>query len=294
MTKPMKMEVKEETNSLKSLLKSADDNLKPRIKMLISFKSAKNGQQKDMALRETGVTYATLIKWMKIYKSGGMSALMQIKSKGQPRFHWPPEAKKDLEKRLASGPYLNYKNMHKVMRKEHGLKISLPTLYKYVREDFSDLIKAQKVGRFPKIKESMEDLRSAYNFALPRIKPRIELLMLLKKGDIYTIGDLTRRSGSSFMRIRACFNLYRKGGLEAVEKSQAGPYKSVITPEAHIAIKNYLKRNPRVKLAVLHRWMKKNYLPKLEYVTLHSHVRKHIFGERKYIPVKLRNKKRRK
>ncbi len=109
------------------------------------------------------------------------------------------------------------------MQKKHGLKVSLPTLYKYARKDFGEEIRDLRLNQLPQINESLAELKEAYRLALPRIKPRIQILIMVKERKINGIGDITRETGSSFMRIMNCLELYKKGGLD---KSAPKPGRS--------------------------------------------------------------------
>ncbi len=278
MTKLIETKVSESLPQLKSILKEVKPYLKPRIRMLLALKKERRATRINTA-KSAGASYSSILKWSELYEKGGLKALMQLQDKGHRRFLWPEKVHQDLAARLQSGEPTSYKELHKWLQKKHGLKVSLPTLYKYARKDFGEEIRELRLNQLPEIKESLAELKEAYKLALPRIKPRIQILIMVKERKINGIGDITRETGSSFMRIMNCLELYTKGGLTAVRQSQAGPFRTVITEETHNAIKKRLQSKPNEKLSDLHRWLQKNHAPKLQYVTLHSHLRKHFPGK---------------
>lgn len=278
MTKLINLKVKENSKQLEKLLRDAEPYVKPRIQMVMTLRKGPFAGLTPIA-KGSGASYSSILKWMELYEKGGIKALLQLRDKGHSRFIWTPAILNDIQNRLKNGPLMNYKNFHKAICKAHSIKVSLPTFYKLVRDRYGADLKKLKMSQFPTVKESMRKLKILYKHSLPRIKPRIKILMLLKEGKIEKVGDLAKLTGGSYIRIRACIELYKQGGLSRVQSSSAGPYRTKISDDVHDAIRTRMINKPEERLADLHRWVQKNYLPELSYVTLHTHIRKHVLGD---------------
>jgi DNA-binding MarR family transcriptional regulator len=275
MTQLIKMKVKETLPVLKLLLKDAKPYVKPRIRILMAIKKERNATRIRIA-EASGVSSSAVSKWIKLYEQKGIKELLERNEKGRRSFEWPTKVREAIIARLKSGDPISYTGMYKWLQKKHQWKISISAFYKYARRDFGKMKKELKLKQLPEIKESLQELKEAYENALPKIKSRMQILLVVKERKINGISDIVRAAGSTYQIILNCLELYKKGGLTRVRQYHADINRAVISEGTHNAIKNRLQSNPNEKLADLHRWLQKNQSPQLQYATLYAHVRRHF------------------
>jgi putative transposase len=140
------IDIKESLNELyEKLHKERDAEVKRRIYMLVLIKEGKARTRKAVAKR-IGVHRNTIRDWLSKYETGGLGALVQIKSPGAPpgQRSLSDEVLAFLKKRLAESTgfasyvqiqrwlegtydfFIKYKTLHRIIRYELKAKLKIP------------------------------------------------------------------------------------------------------------------------------------------------------------------------
>ncbi len=278
--KPIKqLPIKESLNELESIHKNCSSFLKPRIQMFIIL-SEEPVITKSQLARRLDVAYNSISKWYELYANGGIGKLMEVK-RGKYRnrngnaIGFSPDIYNAIERRHKIEPFQSYVELHAWVKDNHLPGIKYSTLIKYLGMYFGETLTVTRILELP-IKESITDLQTIHARCLPRIKPRIEMLMTLKQNDKMSRLDLANKLNVSYGSIIKWSGIYREGGLEKLLE-----YKLtlVITPEVFTFIEKQFEQNKFQNFSELYRKVSKNYLPNIKYYTLHRYVHRHFKGE---------------
>ena len=127
------------------------------------------------------------------------------------------------------------------------------------------------------IEESIAELEQLQRQSLSHIKPRIEMLILIKTEKASSKQALSLALGMNCNTVQNWRQLYEKGGIKLlVADKRGGNRKSVIDVATDEAIKTKLSDPndaPR-SFKELQQWVDKHYLPGIHYQTLNKFVKK--------------------
>ena len=271
--------IKESLTELERLHKSSSTFLQPRIHMLIIL-SKEPVITKSQLSRRLNVAYNSVSKWHQLYKDGGMNALLEIK-RGKYRCNngkspgFLPEVYAAIEKRHGAEPFQSYVELHKWIRVNFLPNIKYSTLIKYLDIHFDGSFKVTKMVQLS-VKETLQELKAIHEETLPRMKPRVEMLIALKQNDRISRFELTDKLKASYGSVIKWSNIYRVGGLEKLLEYKLN---LVITPEVFSFIEKQFKENKFNNFSELYRKIIKTYLPDIKYYTLHRYVHRHFSNQ---------------
>ncbi len=278
--KPIKhISIKESSDELAELYKESKDFLKPRIQLLILL--AKNPvTTKPKLARKLDVAYNSITKWLELYREGGLEKLLEIKrgkykSPDRRTLGFPPEVYEAIEKQHKAEPFQTYVELHEWVKDRYFPSIKYSTLIKYLNLYFG---KELKIGRILElsIKESITELEALQTKCLPRIKPRVKMLMTLKQNEQLSRAELAKELNVSYGSILKWTNIYRQGGIDEMLKYNL---ELVITPEVLKYIEKQFQQGKFNNFSALYKEIRRKYLPGIKYYTLHRYIHRHFASE---------------
>lgn len=126
------------------------------------------------------------------------------------------------------------------------------------------------------VKESIQELRVALKQSSTRIRPRIQMLLEIKKSMTpLTKNELAEKVGVNHNSITSWRKIYRTGGLALLSKhNQGGKRKIVIDTKTHNAIEKRITSSTEGfrSYKELQDWVNTNYIPGIKYITLLKYV----------------------
>lgn len=126
------------------------------------------------------------------------------------------------------------------------------------------------------VKESIQDLRLALKQSSSRIRPRMQMLLEIKKSPIpLTKIELAEKVGVNHNSITSWRTIYRTGGFDLLSKhNQGGKRKTVIDTKTHKAIEKRITSSTEGFRSYkdLQDWVDVNYIPGIKYITLLKYV----------------------
>jgi transposase len=129
------------------------------------------------------------------------------------------------------------------------------------------------------IKESAVQLRKELRKAPIHLKPRIQMLLLIKEDVVSSKRGLAIAMCVDPNSIQKWRSTYIKGGLEGLlEFVRGGKKKSLINSIAHKAIEQKLT-NPKeafTSFVQLQDWISEKYVPGINYHTVNKYVKRHF------------------
>lgn len=129
------------------------------------------------------------------------------------------------------------------------------------------------------IKERLPQLKGVLRKQAQHLRPRIQMLILMKEGKAFSKRELADALGVNHNSVQTWRSAYKKGGISAMIRFDRGGFKpSVIPPNVHRAIEKRLK-NPIGAFngyEQLRRWIDEHYLPAINYQTVNSYVKRHF------------------
>lgn len=127
-----------------------------------------------------------------------------------------------------------------------------------------------------KIKESVQTLRKLHKSSASHLRPRIQMLVLIKQDIVHTKRGLAAALGVSDRSILIWKKRYAQGGMKVLLQDERGGNKPpVITEQVHRAIEKRLS-NPSEALRSykeLQQWVSEHYIKDINYYTVRKHVR---------------------
>ncbi|MGP8214318.1 MAG: hypothetical protein ACLQQ4_02010 [Bacteroidia bacterium] len=276
--KPIKqLPIKESVAELEVLYNNASSFLKPRIQMFIILSNTPVITKSEMA-RRLNVAYNSITKWYELYRDGGVEKLLEVrrgKYRNKNGNGFGPEIFSAIENRHAGEPFQSYVELHEWVRKNYLPGIKYSTFMKYIYIQFGESLKITRILELP-VKESMADLQALHARCLPRMKPRIEMLMALRQNGKISRFNLANKINASYGSVIKWSNIYRNGGIEKLVEYKLS---LVITPEIFTFIEGQFHENKFENFSALYRKVRKSYLPGLKYYTLHRYVHRHFRSE---------------
>jgi len=159
MSLPKIIQVKEDLNDLKKILKKSSVLIQPRIKMLIEIKKSSDNALSKRALAEIiGVNHNSIQSWRSMYELGGITLLMTHKKTG----YKPPlitkEDREVIECKLKdpNNGLRGYTELMKWIKQELEISIRYNTLYKYCVRNFGSSVKVARKSHVKKDIEAVE------------------------------------------------------------------------------------------------------------------------------------------
>jgi transposase len=278
--KPIKhISIKESADELTELYKESKDFLKPRIQLLMLL--AQNPvTTKPKLARKLDVAYNSITKWLELYREGGLEKLLEIKrgkykSPDRRTLGFSPEIYAAIEKQHKTEPFQTYVELHTWIKDKYFPSIKYSTLIKYLNLHFGEEL---KIGRILEllIKESITELEALEVKCLPRIKPRVKMLITLKQNEQMSRAELAKRLNVSYGSILKWTNIYRQGGIDEMLKYNL---ELVITPEVLKYIEKQFQQDKFNNFSALYKEVSKKYLPGIKYYTLHRYIHRHFASE---------------
>jgi len=275
----IKIPIKESRAELEALHKSSSSFLQPRIQMFIILLKEPIITKSQLS-RRLNVAYNSISKWYELYYNGGIEKLLEVR-RGKYRHGngstpgFSAELYAAIEKKHANEPFQSYVELHQWVKSNYFASIKYSTLIKYIDIYFGESLKVTRMLQMP-VKESIISLQAIHARCLPRMKPRIEMLLVLKQNKRISRLNLANKLNVSYGSIIKWSNIYRQGGIEKLLE-----YKLtlVITPEVFDFIEKQFQQNKFENFSELYRMVNKNYLPGIKYYTLHRYVHRHFRSE---------------
>jgi len=129
------------------------------------------------------------------------------------------------------------------------------------------------------VQESMEELMSLLHQAGKHHK-RIQMLMLIKGGNIVTKRALAKELGISDRTPCEWRNKYVKGGLQFLLQDDRRGRSKQITPEAHVALEKCIKDKAYPSCVDIYDWLKKKFGLTIGYQAVHLYIKRNFGGWR--------------
>jgi len=159
MPRPLRIEISESEDTLKRLLRQqSSGRRKERLQALYWLKSGQVNTRMELAAL-TGRGESTVYRWLKLYKSGGLSSILEIPtSPGKP----PMIGGEDLEKlkaRLAElSGFESYGAIQQWLSDECGLEVPYKTVHQTVHYRLQAKLKVPR----PRSRQTDEAQQQAY------------------------------------------------------------------------------------------------------------------------------------
>ena len=129
------------------------------------------------------------------------------------------------------------------------------------------------------VKETELQLRKEIKKAPTHLKPRIQMLLLIKEGSVSSKRGLAKAIGADPNSIQKWRTQYIKGGIDGLLAfAGGGKKKSLISSVAHIAIERKLT-NPKeafTSFVQLQDWISEEFVPGINYHTVNKYVKRHF------------------
>ncbi|WP_018627080.1 hypothetical protein [Niabella aurantiaca] len=126
------------------------------------------------------------------------------------------------------------------------------------------------------VKESLPELKGYFKNASNRIRPRVQMLLVMKQSKtMLTKYELAQQVGVNHNSITAWRKLYEIGGIATIlQHNQGGKRREVIDAATHKAIEKRLT-NPKEgfrSYKELQQWVDEHYVKNIKYITVLKHV----------------------
>lgn len=130
------------------------------------------------------------------------------------------------------------------------------------------------------VKESLSDLRKLQKESSRIIRPRIQMLIEIKKSEVaLSKEDLSHLVGCNHNSVSKWRRLYREGGLTLLcSHQQGGVRRSVVDSKTKEALKKRLNsaRNGFRSYKEMQRWLEEEMSVQIKYITLVKYVQRHF------------------
>jgi transposase len=166
MAKPLQIHVSESMSELKKLQRSHGNIARKRIEMLIVIKRHEStGISKRALSDKTGSNHNSIVKWRKMYLSGGISALLVHNRKGFKPNIVNAEQHERIKEKLCDpeNGLRGYVELQRWVEDELGVKIKYTTLNEYVKRHFGAKIKTARKSHIHKDGQAVEAFKKTSN-----------------------------------------------------------------------------------------------------------------------------------
>jgi transposase len=165
------IQVREELQYLRKLLKRSSNFVAPRIRMLIEIKKHESTGISKRALAELiGVNHNSIQTWRSMYFTGGIELLLSHKRIGYKPSLITAEEHEAIHRKLhdPQNGLHGYKELMRWIEQEFGKNIYYNTLYKYCVRKFGSSVKVARKSHVKKDLQAVEafkktSLKSARN-----------------------------------------------------------------------------------------------------------------------------------
>lgn len=158
MPKYVDIKIKEGLSELK-LLRNQEKNhrKKTRLQSLILTKEKKFKRRVDLATH-LGIGIASLDRWTRVYKSSGLTAMLDISSGGLRNHSSLEVIHKELEDKLNNSrdPLLGYWDAVSWVRDNFGIEVKYNTLRTYLIRNFKTKLKSPRKSHYKKNEQAIE------------------------------------------------------------------------------------------------------------------------------------------
>lgn len=158
MASTIKINIKEDLSYLISLLKSERDSLVAnRIRCLVLLKEEKFKKRKDLAANLC-ISYASLKRWLKIYRESGFAALLSIKQSTGRKNSITEEVHNALFERLhdSESAFISYKEVVLWLEESYKIEVKYETLRTYMIRHFKSKLKSPRKSHYKKDEQAVE------------------------------------------------------------------------------------------------------------------------------------------
>lgn len=271
--------IKESLTELETLLKNTPAHIKPRVKMLIALKTNEVLNKSQLA-QQLDVAYNSVSKWLALYSTGGIQKILEM-NRGLHNFNNPkfqsltPEIFNAIEVRHSREPFQSYVELHEWLKINHSPAIKYSTLIKYIEAYFGNRLSIKRMLQLT-VTESLLDLETLSVRSLPRMKPRVKMLIILRKKGKISRSELANELKVSYGSILKWSVMYKTGGVEKLME-----YKRLhrINIDVFNYIRNRFADGTFTNFSDLYREIKKEYMPGIQYYTLHRYLHRHFHTE---------------
>jgi hypothetical protein len=147
MSYALNITVKESTQELRLLLKTAIPFLQPRLKLLLAMKKYGNKPvSKRELMEQTGLCSYSVHKWRTMYNTGGIDNVLTHNKKGFKKSKFTTEQHNKLEAKLRDpeNGIRGYKELQEWVLEELKSDVSYNTLLKYCIKNFGSKVKVAR------------------------------------------------------------------------------------------------------------------------------------------------------
>jgi transposase len=138
---------------------------KERLQMLWWLKTGQVQQHQELAQR-LGRNGSTVSRWLQKYRTGGLSALLYVKTAPGQAPHITPEALTALKERLEQGAgFKSYGEIVQWLKTEYGLELSYGTVYSWVHYRLKAKLKV------PRPQSAKQDVAAVEQFKKTSLLP---------------------------------------------------------------------------------------------------------------------------
>lgn len=163
MSRPFRIEILESQEELEIALKYATSaSSKERLQMLYWLKSGQLSSRQELAKR-LGRDQATITRWLKKYKDGGRSSLLEVRQAPGQVPIVRGEALELLKQRLQSPEgFHSYGQIQQWLVRELGLDIAYKTVYQLVRYQLKAKLKVPRPQSLKQDPESQSQFKKTF------------------------------------------------------------------------------------------------------------------------------------
>ena len=144
------IEVKESKEELQKALIGCRASLRPRIKMLLLV--PKGGLSNTVLSAKVGVNRNRIAAWKQLYKSHGLSGLLQERRGGNRKGAINKEVHRQIRERLSDpkGGFTSYKGAQEWINQTFGLEMKYKTVNQYLHYHFQSKLKVARKSHLHK------------------------------------------------------------------------------------------------------------------------------------------------
>ena len=268
----IEVKVKEPVSLLEKLYHEAPERLKPRIKMLIVLAKGKKMTRSALA-KEAGVTYGSIRKWHSMYKEEGFGNLVNNR-KGN---LITSDMHAGIEARLKAGSVKSFADLYNWVNQRSSAPIKYNTVHRYICRHFRTQLKEMRTLMHAPVSESLQELYNAANQYPANLKPRIRMLVELKKNPSIAKDKLAQLIDvKPYCVVKWC-KLYNAEGIEGLMVFKRKGRKLLVLPtDLHDLIEAKLDKKPHMKIVDLHKEIRMTRNGKISYNKLYRYVRRHF------------------
>lgn len=145
MARRLKLEITETAAYLEKSLKQAKSGVrKERLQMLWWLKTGQVNEHQELS-RRLGRGHATITRWLRSYRTGGLSQLLEVKTAPGADPKIQGEALEKLKQRLDSPEgFSSYRAIVGWLEQECGIEVKYDTVNRFVREKLKAKLKVPR------------------------------------------------------------------------------------------------------------------------------------------------------